>query len=222
MALSTIDKLSIQASPGSLFIAAAPTTFVGGTLTLKLDELFALFYTTGAERKALKGGVVAWAALEASGLKCKLKQEPVQFDGNDGPPSTISYQHLSAEAEATVADLTADKLQEMLSNTANAQITTTASATQAGRKTNAHGGEVYPTLYTFMYRYPSRKFAGEFDHVLIPFGTIELDTDYELSKKSVRMAKVKITANTNESLLVNPDTGRPICWIEDRVTAARS
>ena len=220
MPLSNINKLAVQASPGSLYIAAAPTTFVGATLTLKLDELFALFYTTGAERKALKAGANPWAVLDASGFKAKLKQEPVTFDGNDGPPVTISYQHLSAEAEVMIADLTADKLQEMLSNTANAQIATVASATQAGRETNAHGGEVYPTLYTFMYRYPSRQFAGEFDHVLIPFGTIEVDTDYELSKKSVRMAKCKIVANSSD-LITNPDTGRPVYWIEDRATAPR-
>ena len=220
MAISTINIDAIQTSPGRLFIAAAPSSAItGATLPLKIDTLFALFYTDGTARKVLTVNT-PWAAIDSNGLKAKLKQEAVNFDGNDGPPYPVGYQHLSADAEVTVADLTAEKLSEILSGTANALLTFAAATGKAGRKTVALGGEAYPTLYTVMYEYPSKKFAGEFDHILIPFAVFEVDTDYELSKKSLRQGKIKMSAVANSALLVNPDTGRPVYWIEDRVTAA--
>lgn len=219
MAISTIDATLIQTAPGRIFLAPAITSVTGATFAQKIDSIFATFYTDGVARKTLTANT-PWAAITSDGLKAKLKQEAVTFDGNDGPPFPVGYQHLSAEAEVTVADLSADKLSEMLSGTANALLTFAAATGKAGRKTVALGGEAYPTLYTMMYQYPSKKFVGEYEHVLIPFATFEVDTDYELSKKSVRQAKIKITALANSALLLNPDTGRPVYWIEDRVTAA--
>lgn len=222
MSISGINSLAIQAAPGQLLVIAAPTALAGATLALKLDALYQLFYTLSTKRTiaGTLGSVSPWAILTADGFKAKLKQEPITFDPNDGAPYTVGYQHLAAEAEITIADLTADKLQELLSNTADAQIKQTAAALAAGRSTNAHGGEAAPVQYSFLYRYPSRQFPLELDHVLIPFGTIEVDTDYELSKKALRQAKVKITANPNAAILTNPTTGRAIVWIEDRATAA--
>lgn len=220
MALSSINKLAIQASPGQLYIVAAPASFVGSTLTAKLKELFDLFYSDGDSRKTLIA-TSPWGALNADGLKGKLKQEPVKYDPIDGPPTTVSFQHLEASAEAMIHDLTAEKLQDILSGTTNAQVAIASGVGKAARKTNAHGGEAYPTVYSFLYRYPSRQFAGEYDHVLIPFGVIEVDGEYELSKKGLRAMKVKITAESSANL-VNPDNGRLVYWIEDRVTGAAS
>jgi hypothetical protein len=220
MAISTTNALAIQAAPGQLLMVAAPTTVTGATLALKIDTLYSLFYTTPSTRTiaGTKVGVAQWALLTADGFKAKLKQEPITFDPNDGAPYTVGYQFLSAEAEVTIADLTADKLMKLTSNSADAQILTAAASGIAGRSTNAHGGESAPVMHSFLYRYPSREFPGQLDHVLIPFGTIELDTDYELSKKSLRIAKVKITACPNVALLANTSTGKPIIWIEDRAT----
>lgn len=218
MAISTSDALSVQTAAGQLYLFASPTTFAGSTLADKVKELFALLYTDG-EKKQVLNSVSPWAVLNAEGLKCKLKQEAVKFDPNDGAPYTIGYQHLAAEVELTINDLTADKLQEILSNTANAQITTAAGVDTPGQETNAHGGEMAPTVYTLIYRYPSRKVAGQFDHVLVPFGVFEVDSDYELSKKGIRSLKVKVSAQA-DSRLVNPDTNRAVYWIEHRTTAA--
>ena len=220
MAISTLDATYIQAAPGQLFLAAAPSSVTGANLLAKIETLFSLFYSgTAGSRKTLTVST-PWAALTADGFKAKLKQVPVEFDPNDGPKYAISFQHLEATAEVTVGDLSAAKLAEVMSTTANAIMTTAAATGVAGRTTVGAGGEAYPTLYTGMYRYPSRKVSGEFDHVLIPFLTWELDTDYELSKKAVRQAKLTLKANSNGGLLTNPDTGRPVYWVEDRVTAA--
>jgi hypothetical protein len=220
MAISTIDSTLIQTAPGRLFLALAPTTLSGATFALKIDELFQKFYVSGDTRKALTADT-PWAAITADGFKAKLKQEAVNFEPGDGPPYPVGYQHLLAEAEVTIADLSADKLSEMLSGTAAALLTFAAATGKAGRKTVGLGGEAYPLTYTVMYQYPSKKFPGEFEHVLIPFAVFEVDTDYELSKKAVRQAKLKVSA-IGSSLLANPDTGRPVYWIEDRVTAAAS
>lgn len=220
MTISTNTQMAVQTAPGQLYLFNAPTTFVGATLSLKISELFALLYTDGAKKETLNA-VSPWAVLNAEGLTTKLKQEPVNFDPADGPAYTIGYQHLSAEMEVTVNDLTAAKLQEILSNTANAKLDITATVTQGAQSITAHGGEVGPNIYTLIYRYPNRQFPGYYDHVLLPFGTFEVDADYKLNKKDVRAMKVKVKANTN-SLLTNPDTGRPVYWIEHRTTSVKS
>lgn len=219
MALSTNNKLAVQTAAGQLYLFAAPTTFVGSTLAAKIKELFALLYTDGDKKQSLNPGLKPWAVLNAEGLSATLKQEPVQFDPAEGAPFTIGFQHLTAEAEITINDLTADKLQEILSNTANAQVKITAASGTPGQSINAHGGEVAPSLYTIIYRYPSREFPGQFDHALIPFGEFVLDGDYKLNKKDVRAMKVKVTATADQNL-TNPDTGKPVYWIEHRTTAA--
>jgi hypothetical protein len=219
MPISTIDASYIQAAPGQLFLVAAPATVTGADLATKIATLYGLFYTDAAARKVLTVQT-PWAAITSDGLKAKLKQIPVEFEPNDGPKYTIGFQHLEATAEVTVADLSAEKLAEVLSVTANAIISAVAASGKAARKTIAVGGEANPILYTGLYRYPSRKVAGEFDHILIPFLTWEVDTDYEMSKKAVRQAKLMLRANSNGGLVTNPDTGRPIYWIEDRATGA--
>lgn len=78
-----------------------------------------------------------------------------------------------------------------------------------------------PTVYTLIYRYPNREFPGKFDHILIPFGVFEVDTDYSLNKKDIRAMKVKVSAQADTSL-TNPDTGRPTYWIEHRITELRT
>lgn len=220
MAISTVDTTYIQAAPGQLYLAAAPTAVAGANLAAKIVTLFGLFYAAGDQR--LTPLTNAWCSLNADGFKAKLKQEPVDYEPNDGAPFTVAFQHLDATAECLISDLSADKLAEVLNVTTNALITTAATVPNAARKTVAMGGEAYPIRYSAMYRYPSKKVPGEFDHVLIPFCTFQVDTDYELSKKAVRGAKLMIRANPDAGLLVNPDTGRAISWIEDRVTAPHS
>ncbi|MBS1771162.1 MAG: hypothetical protein JSS77_16045 [Acidobacteria bacterium] len=217
MTLSVQNNTLIQTAPGRVFLSLALASFVGSTFTAKVDELFGLFYTDPTSRKLLIGS--PWAAIDSTGIKSKLKQEAVNFDPNDGPPFPVGYQHLSADAEIMVADLSAIKLQEMLSGTAGALQTKVAATGIAGRNTYAAGGEAYPTLYSVLYQYPSKKFPGENEHVLIPFATFQVDTDYELSKKALRQGKMKLVAQSRPDF-VNPDTGRPMVWIEDRVTAA--
>ncbi len=222
MAISTVDAAYIQAAPGQLFLAAAPTTVPGADLAAQIEVFYTLFYAAPITARWVLSSSNPWASLGADGLKAKLKQVPIEYEPNDGPKYTIGYQHLEATAEVTIADLSVEKLAETMSAAALAIVTTAAGASIAARKTIALGGESVPTLYTAMYRYPSKKVANEFDHVLIPFCTFEVDTDYELSKKAVRAAKLILKANSNGGMVYNRATGRPVYWIEDRATAVAS
>jgi len=225
VAISTVDANYIQAAPGQLYLAAPPSdgSVTGAAdLAAQIELFYTLFYSAPITSRWVIGSNLPWASLSADGFKAKLKQVPIEYDPNDGPKYTIGYQHLEASAEITIGDVSAEKLAEMMSVAALAIQTTAAGAAIAARKTVAMGGESAPTLYTAMYRYPSRKVANEFDHVMIPYCTFNVDTDYELSKKSVRAAKVTITANSNGGKVWNRATGRPVYWIEDRATAVAS
>lgn len=225
MAISTVDAAYIQAAPGQLYLALPPAdgTVTGAAdLAAQIELFYTLFYSAPITARWVIGSNLPWASLSADGLKAKLKQVPIEVDPNDGPKYTIGYQHLEASAEITINDLSAEKLAEMMSVAALAITTTAAGASIAGRKTVAMGGESAPILYTAMYRYPSKKVANEFDHVMIPYCTFEVDTDYELSKKAVRSAKLILKANSNGGKVWNRATGRPVIWIEDRATAVAS
>lgn len=222
MAISSVDASYIQAAPGQLYLAAAPTSVPGADLAAQIEVFYTLFYAAPITARWVLNSINPWASLNADGFKAKLKQVPIEYDPNDGPKYTIGYQHLEATAEVTISDLSVDKLAEAMSAAALAMVTTAPGTAIAGRKTIGLGGESVPTLYTAMYRYPSKKVANEFDHVLIPFCTFEVDTDYELSKKAVRAAKLTLKANSNGGMVYNRATGRPVIWIEDRATAVAS
>jgi hypothetical protein len=222
VAISTVDASYIQAAPGQLYLIAAPSSVAGADLAAQIETLFDLFYDAPVTARYVMTSNTPWAALSADGFKAKLKQVPVEFDPNDGPKYTVGYQHLEATAEVTIADVSATKLAEIMSVAALGLVTTAAGASIAARTTVALGGESAPNLYTALYRYPSKKVANEFDNVLIPFCTFEIDTDYELSKKAVRQAKLTLKANSNGGLVWNRATGRPVYWIEDRATAVAS
>jgi len=225
VAISTVDAAYIQAAPGQLYLAAPPTdvSVTGAAdLAAQIELFYTLFYSAPITARWVIGSNLPWASLSADGLKGKLKQVPIECDPNDGPKYTVGFQHLEASAEITINDLSSEKLAEIMSVAALAIQTTGPGAAIAARKTVAMGGESAPTLYTAMYRYPSKKVANEFDHVMIPYCTFEVDTDYELSKKSLRCAKLTLKANSNGGKVWNRATGRPVIWIEDRATAVAS
>lgn len=64
MALSTNKRIAVQTAAGQLYLFAAPTTFVGATLALKIKELFALLYTDGSKMDTMNA-VSPWAVLNA-------------------------------------------------------------------------------------------------------------------------------------------------------------
>ena len=221
MALATFNRNAIQAAAGQIFVVATPATLVGATVALKVTELFALFYTSGDSRSSLKGGVTPWAVLDKNGFKAKVVTKEIKNDPNDGPEEVIGWESVSSNAEITIYDVDVDHLKDILSATAAQVLATASGAGVAGRSTLLAGGQRTPTDYCLLYRYPSKKYPGEFRNVLIPACTLSLDGDTEYSKGKAIEAKIKVDAKAF-SLLLDPSTNLPVVWLEDTVTAAAS
>lgn len=219
MALATFNRNAIQAAAGQIFIVASPTTLVGATTALKVAELFALFYASGDTRTTLKGGVNPWAVIDKSGFKAKVVTKEVKIDPNDGPEEVIGWEAVASNAEITIYDVDVDHLKDVLSATAAQVLATASAAGVAGRSTLLAGGQRTPTDYALLYRYPSKKYPGEFRNVLIPSCTLSLDGDTEYSKGKAIEAKIKVDAKAYSPLL-DPSTNLPVVWLEDTVTAA--
>lgn len=220
MALATFNKNAIQAQGGTVYIVASPATVVGSTTAAIVKELFALFYSDGDYRTTLTAS--AWTTINNTGFKAKITQKPIKINPNNSAEYVMGYEDIGMEAEIEFHDVNVDHMKDLMSASAAEVLALTASTYQAGRSTLLGGGQRYPTAYALLYRYPSKAYPGEYNHVLIPRCTFDMDgSDREYSKSKASTLKVKITAEGFE-LLADPTTGNPVVWLEDTVTAAKT
>lgn len=221
MATATFNRKAIQAAPGYLYLAPTPATVVATTPDLIVKELLENFLVDGTIRDTLKPGIKPWKVLDANGLNATIKQTPVVVKSNDAPDETIGYEDVAFEGDTTVLDVDVKGFKDLLSAAAAQVLTTAASPTQAGRETLLGGGQRTVTTYLGLYRYESREFPGEFRHVLIPAMVFNLDGASPLAKGKARELKVKFKGQ-DSGLLYDPVTQKPVIWVEDYVTAAKT
>lgn len=214
--VATLTRNSIQAAAGQIFLVPTPTTVVGATTAAIVTELYAKFFASGDTRMALASGITPWAVLDKNGYKDKIVAKEIKADPNDGPEFTVGWESIQYSSEITQLDCDAAHMVDILSAAAANLIATTASATQAGRQTFVGGGQRIPADFMLLYRYPSRRAAGEFNSILVPAAQISLNADRENSKSKVRDLKINITAKPFD-LLPDPVTGFGTLWLEDTV-----
>ena len=81
------------------------------------------------------------------------------------------------------------------------------------------GSERILNKYALMYRMPSPKFVGEFDHLVIPRATLVVDADLSFAKSKEITMKISFTAQAEPSL-VSPVNGEYMTAFFDMATAA--
>lgn len=177
------------------------------------------FYADPTTCKTLNPLLSPWGMLTAAGFKPKFKQEEVPIDPADGPKYTAFVQSLLTEAEFTFLDVNADHLADALSCASSQLISIAAATGKAGRSRLGVGSERALRLYAAMYRMPSVKFPGEFDHLVIPRVTVALDTDLEFAKGKAVDCKIKLSAQAEPSL-ISPDNGEYMTCMFDYAVAA--
>lgn len=219
MALSAASPLFKRVGPGQLYLAPAPTADPGtATPASTTDGYYGLFYTTPANKKALKAGTTPFVTLEKGGLDIKIKPSKVTFDPNNGPKMEIVTGLDEASAEITFFDLTPAKLVDMFGSQAADLITVAAASGVAGRQIALLGAQSYNTYYSLLYRIPSPTIPGEFWHYLLPAVTMFPDLDLKLSKSDEYKAKLTFQIQPSPYLLNSAGNG--VCVITDDPTAA--
>lgn len=207
-------------NPGTGYTTPPTVAFTATPSTLLPDIIkgfFGLFYPD-TKRVTLKTGVQPWAYLNSSGLKGKLKYDEVKFDPNDRIEEIIGYADTMFDGEVEFGDVNADKLADILSADSTEISTIAASTGQAGFTDVSVGGAASPQYVVAMYRSPSKKYAGQYDHVIIPRSVFKVDTGLEMDKK--KAITVKVTLHGQGDLyLTSPNTSRPMVALYSKCTA---
>jgi hypothetical protein len=177
------------------------------------------FYSDPTQCKVLDPLLSPWAMLTADGFKPKFKQEVVDVDPNDGPKFNLAGQDLLISAEFSFFDMNADHWADALSTPAGNMISIAPATGKAGRTRMGVGAERILNKYSALYRMPSPKFSGEFDHLLIPRCTVTVDADPQLAKSKEIIVKLSLSAQAEPSL-VSPVNGEYCTAIWDYATAA--
>jgi hypothetical protein len=177
------------------------------------------FYSDPTQCKVLDPLLSPWAMLTADGFKPKFKQEMVDVDPNDGPKFNLAGQDLLISAEFSFFDMNADHWADALSTPAGNMISIAAATGKAGRTRMGIGAERILNKYSALYRMPSPKFSGEFDHLLIPRCTVTVDADTQLAKSKEINVKLSLSAQAEPSL-ASPVNGEYCTAIWDYATAA--
>lgn len=177
------------------------------------------FYTDPTTCKVLDPLLAPWAMLTADGFKPKFKQEIVDVDPNDGPKFALAAMDLLTSAEFTFLDVDAAHWQDALSTPAGNLVSIAAATGKAGRTRMGVGSERVLNKYTALYRMPSPKFPGEFDHLIIPRVTMSVDADPQLAKSKEITVKLSLSAQAEPSL-ISPSNGEYCTAIWDYATAA--
>lgn len=177
------------------------------------------FYEDPTTCKTINRLLSPWAMLTADGFKPKFKQEAIDVDPNDGPKFNLAAQDLLIGGEFTFLDVNVDHLQDALSTPAGNLISIAAASGKAGRNRLGVGSERILNKYALMYRMPSPKFTGEFDHLVIPRATLVVDADLSFAKSKEITMKISFTAQAEPSL-VSPVNGEYMTAFFDMATAA--
>lgn len=221
MSLSVIDVGQIQAGGGQLFLAAYPATNPGSDLTPANVMLGYLGLFVDVHQKALKNNVVPWCALDSSGFQLKINTDEVEFDFNDRPAEAIGLADARSDATIVFGDVSAAKFADIISANSSEIVTIAAGVGQSGRTQILIGGSAYPTPVVAMYRVPSKKITGEFNHYVIPRAFFKVDTPVNWEKKKAVTLKVELRG-AGDTYLVSPATNRPATAFYDNATAAAS
>lgn len=176
-------------------------------------------YTDPIGAKTLLPTMGWWANLTADGFKLKLKQGTVDVDPHDGPKFNLSAYELAVSGEFTVYDVNVDHLMDALSSTSGQRVTIAASTGKAGRDRLGVGSERGLNRYVLIYRMPSVKYPGEFDHFVVPRATIMVDADFQLAKNKEVTVKIGFAAQA-EPCLISPDNGELCTALFDFANAA--
>lgn len=184
-----------------------------------LEGFLQRIYQDPTQCKTLLPGLSWWGSLTGDGFKPKYKQEPVDVDPNDGPKFNLAAMDLLISGEFSIYDLNVDHIQDVLSSTSGQRVDVSASSGKAGRSRLGVGSERVLNKYLLIYRMPSVKFPGEFDHLIVPRATISLDTDIPLAKSKEAILKVAFSAQA-EPCLISPDNGELCTGIWDFAVAA--
>ncbi|WP_306600759.1 hypothetical protein [Geothrix sp. 21YS21S-2] len=184
-----------------------------------LEGFMQRLYVDPTTCKVLNPLVAPWGFLTADGFKPKMTQEKVEVDGNDGPKFTLAAMDTLIGGEFTFQDLNADHLADAFSTPAGNMISIAAATGKAGRIRMGQGSERILNKYILIYRMPSVKFLGEFDHMIIPRVTLSVDTDLSLAKgKDVDM-KISFSSQA-ETSLISPINGEYCTHAFDFANAA--
>ena len=176
-------------------------------------------YQDPTQCKTLLPGLTWWASLTADGFKPKFKQDTVDVDPNDGPKFNLAAMDLLVSGEFSFYDLNIDHLQDALSSTAGQRVDIAAATGKAGRSRLGMGSERVLSKYVLIYRMPSPKYTGEFDHLIIPRATISVDTELALAKSKESIVKIGFSSQA-EPCLISPDNGELCTCAFDFAVAA--
>ena len=177
------------------------------------------FYTDPTTCKVLDPLLAPWAMLTADGFKPKFKQEIVDVDPNDGPKFNLAAQDLLISADFTFFDINADHWADALSTPAGNMVSISAATGKAGRTRMGVGAERILNKYSALFRMPSPKYIGEFDHLIIPRCTVNVDADPQFAKNKEITVKLGLSAQAEPSL-TSPVNGEYCTAIWDYATAA--
>jgi hypothetical protein len=219
MAVASVDTSFVRAGTGNLFILDAPTSAPAtGTLAQVIDAYFGLFCADPVAKKALKGGVVPYANLTAEGVTFKVTPTTLEIDLNNAPKVKLLTGIDTAEVEFEFTDGDAAHLADAFGLNAADIVSVSASAGKAGRKLACMGSGSNYKQVTALYRMPSVKVPGEYDHFLYPLCRMVPEIDIKMSKTGAYKVKVKM------SLMPSPyafnSDGSGIYCVADTATVA--
>jgi hypothetical protein len=221
MTISQFDPTKIRVRSGDAFIAAYPITNPGSDLTPAnvIKGFFALFYADGAKKKLLIDGMAKFASIDAKGFILENKFKNVAYDQAKGLPINAGKYLESCTCGMNIGDISAAKFADILSATANEQLTIAPGVGQAGKIGIMMGTQPYNNRYVLMYRWPSPNFPGEYDHVLVPRVYFEADAKMEFLKTKAQDLALKVVAE-DDLYLISPDSGYAASSYYEETTAA--
>jgi hypothetical protein len=211
MSISTFNPANVRNFCGDVFLAAYPSVSPGTDTTILsvLKGYFGQWYADGQKKASLTGS--PWAITKGDGLSLDPKMKILDTETNNPVPKIISGMYPDAiEADLTITDPSRDKLAEVLSALSAHLVNTPAAAGQPGQSGLLMGPQTAPTFYTFMFRGPSKRFAGLYDHLLLPRVFIDPSSlKIELAKTKNFELKLKMRPQ-GDLYLIDPSTTIPV------------
>ena len=186
--MGTLNQSKKIAGPAQVYMVLRTAGgYTGADDTARMKSLKSLFFSDSATDACRVLTASVYSDLEASGIEIKLKQNSIEFDPNMGS----KYKAMNAPSECSITwsykDLDYNKILDAFSGIAGDAISTTASVGVAGRKTVYVGRQGAPIEVAILVRYPSViNSAGgvvEYQHIFIPYATVNPDWDIKLDKK---------------------------------------
>jgi hypothetical protein len=227
MALTSVNRLFERPGRVEVFLALAPTvdplaspTGVAATDNpLRLAEYYKYFYADAAARKALKAGVVPYAAIDTDGVTSKVKANPIEVDPNSGSKHTIGFSDFESSIEFPILDSDAAHFADLFGARAEDKVSTAAAAGVAGRLSVLFGAQKMPTKVVALLRMPSVLVPGEYDNKIFFRAAMTLDAEEKFQKKNATNVKVSLSCQ-NDVFMVDSDGTGHIGAVDNALVAA--